>query len=135
MLRRTLITLLVSSIVLGCSDSADPDRGVEGTWRLERVNGQALPFVVPDDNWDKLEILGDVFTLVAPNDFTEVTTFRITDGSNVSTDVVPSDGTYTFDGTTITMTWKSDGSVFTAIVTGETMTMVDGALTFVYRRE
>ncbi len=135
MLRRNLQTLLVSLLLLACSDAAGPVRGVEGTWRLQTVNGLALPFTLPESGVDKLELTGEVITLVAPRSLSIVTTFRVTDGSDVFPESVPDGGTYAVNGSTITFTWDSDGSTSTATVSGNTMSLQDIGLTFVYRRD
>ena len=135
MLRRILQSLLVSSLFLACSDATGPVRGVEGTWRLHTVNGLALPFTLPESGVDKLELTGEVITLVAPRSLTIVTTFLVTDGSNVFPESVPDGGTYAVNGSAVTFTWESDGSTSTATVSGNTMTLQDIGLTFVYRRD
>ncbi len=64
-----------------------------------------------------------------------VTTFRVTEGSNVFPESIPDGGTYTVNGSTLTFRYDSDGSSDIATVTGDTMTLDDIGLTFVYRRE
>ena len=135
MLRRTLLLFSVFSLVLGCSDSSGPGRGVTGTWRLQTVNGLQLPFTLPDSPVDKIELTGEVMTLVAPKNLSMMTSFRVTDGSNIFTESIPDAGVWTVEGSTITITWESDGTTSTAIVNGDTMTLEDIGLTFVYRRD
>jgi hypothetical protein len=135
MLRRTLLSLLVSSCLLACSDAAGPGNGVAGTWRLQTVNGLALPFTLSENGTDKLELTGEVITLVAPRSLNIVTTFRVTEGSSVFPESIPDEGTYAVNGSTVTLTWESDGSTSTAVVSGNTMTLNDIGLTFVYRRD
>ena len=135
MLRRTLLSLLVSSLLLACSEAAGPGRGVEGAWRLQTVNGLALPFTLPESGVDKLELTAEVITLVRPSSLTIVTTFRVTDGSNVFPESIPDEGTYAVTGSTVTFTWDSDGSTSTATVSGDRMTLQDIGLTFVYHRD
>lgn len=135
MLRRALLSLIVSLLIVSCSDASGPGGGVAGTWRLEKVNGSALPFTLPDEPVDKLELTGEVITLVPPRTLTIVTTFRVTDGSNVYSESIPDGGTYSVNGSTVTLTWDSDGTTDTATVNGNTMTLDDIGLTFVYRRD
>jgi hypothetical protein len=135
MLRRILQSLLVSSLLVACSDATGPVRGVEGTWRLHTVDGQALPFILPEEAVDKLELMSEVITMVAPGSLTIVTTFRVTDGSDVFLDSDPDGGTYVVNGSTVTITWASDGSTSTATVSGDTMTFQDIDHTWVYRRD
>ena len=66
MLRRSLLTLLISTLVLACngatgpspvpspSPSPGPSPGpspvvVVGTWRLQTVDGRPLPFTLPEE--------------------------------------------------------------------------------------
>ena len=135
MLRRSLLSLLVSLLILSCSDASGPGRGVAGTWRLETINGQALPFALPDEPVDKLEVTAEVITLVPPRSLSIVTTFRVTDGGNVFSETIPDGGTYVVDGSTVRLTWDSDGTTTPATVTGNTMTLDDIGLRFVYRRD
>ena len=135
MLRRALLSLLVSLFLVSCNDASAPGRGVAGTWRLETVSGSALPFTLPDEPVDKLELTGEVITLVPPNTLTIVTNFRVTDGGNVFTESIPDGGTYVANGSTVLLTWASDGTTDTATVSGNKMTLDDIGLTFVYRRE
>jgi hypothetical protein len=135
MLRRILQSLLVVAVLVACSDSTGPVRGVEGTWRLHTVDGQALPFILPEEAVDKVELMGEVITMVAPGSLTIITTFRITDGSDVFLDSDPDGGTYVVNGSAVTITWASDGSTTAATVSGDTMIMEDIGHTFLYRRD
>jgi hypothetical protein len=135
MLRRSLLSLLTCSLVLACSDATGADRGVVGTWRLQTVDGQLLPFILTQNEVDKLELTGEAMTLLASGRFTMVTTFRVTDGSNVFLESIPDEGTYAVNGSTVTFTFNTDGSTVTATVDGTAMTLNDIGLTFVYRRK
>ena len=64
-----------------------------------------------------------------------VTTFFVTDPPNFFTETVPDEGTFVVNGSTITFTFPSDGSTPSATVSGNTMTLEDIGLTFVYRRD
>jgi hypothetical protein len=108
---------------------------VAGTWRLQTVNGLPLPFTLSETGMDKEELISEVITLAAPGSLTIVTAFRYTTGSNVFSESIPDEGTYAVDGSTVTITWDSDGSTSTATVSGNTMTLQDIGLTFVYRRD
>ena|SRR5438045_2270167 len=137
---RTLASLLVYSLLLACSDSkapTAPDIGVTGTWHLQTVDGQALPFTLPEDDGLKADLTAEVITLTAPNTVTLMTTFLFNDHGRIFTESAPDSGTYTVDGSTVTVVWKSDGSITPATVNGDTMSLFDpgNGFTFVYRRE
>jgi hypothetical protein len=134
MVRRGLLTLLMSSFLLSCGDATDPGEAVTGTWHLETVEGMALPYVLSESSGFMEELTSEVLILDSSGDLTIVTGLRYTEGTGVTTEVIPDGGTYTVNGSTITITWESDGSTSTATVDGDVMTLEDIGLTFVYRR-
>jgi hypothetical protein len=134
MLRRPLLFLLVSVLCISCDNTTGPD-DLLGTWRLQTVSGQALPYVLEQNATRKVELTGETVTLLASGRQTMVTSFRVTDGGNVTTESVPAPGNYTVDGSTLLLTFDSDEDEYTAIVKGDIMTINDIGLIFVYRRE
>ena len=135
MLQRSLLSLLLSVAVLSCHKSTGPDRGLLGTWRLETVSGQRLPYILEEDASRKVELTGETVTLLAAGRQIMVTSFRVTDNGSVSTEEVPAPGNYTVDGSTLLLTFDDDTDTYTAIVNGDTMSIDDIGLTFVYRRD
>lgn len=134
MLRRSLLSLLVSVVLASCSDATGP-RDLLGTWRLESVSGQAIPYILEQDGTRKVELTGETVTLLASGRQTMVTSFRVTEGSSVSTESIPAAGNYTVDGSTVLLTFDADEDKYTAIVNGDMMTIDDMGLRFVYRRD
>lgn len=137
MLRRRLALLIISSLSLACTDSAGPAPDMVGTWRLQTVNGTALPFSFQDSPVDRIEIISNVLTFADTGRFMDVNLWRVTDGSIVRSETINAQGTYTFDGSTVTLTYDGDGAVYTATVLSNIMTLHDSeiALTFVYGRD
>ncbi len=134
MLRRSLLSLLSCLVVLSCGDATGPDSLV-GTWRLETVSGQPLPFTLEEDGGRKVELTGETVTLIASGRQTMVTYFRVTEGGSVLLESVPAPGNYTVNGSTLLLTFDADESMYTATVNGDMMTIDDIGLTFVYRRD
>jgi hypothetical protein len=138
MARRIALLLVVSSMVLGCVDSAGPEDKVKGEWHLRTVNGSTLPFILSNTPPVTIEILDGVITLGESGRFAEVGSFRITDGGRISSDTDNAEGIFTVEGSTVTLTY-TDGSIYKAVVSGNTMTLVDSDwdpdLTFFYIRE
>ena len=134
MLRRSLLSLLLSVGVLSCGDATGPD-DLLGTWRLQSVSGQSLPFILEQDATRKVELTGETVTLLASGRQTMVTSFRVTEGGNVFTESIPAPGNYTVDGSTLLLTFDNDEDKYTALVNGDTMTIDDIGLTFLYRRD
>ena len=134
MLRRSLLSLLLSVVVLSCDDATGPDDFL-GTWRLQSVSGQSLPFILEQDGTRKVELTGETVTLLASGRQTMVTSFRVTESGNVFTESIPAAGNYTVDGSTLLLTFDNDEDTYTAIVSGDAMTIDDIGLTFLYRRD
>jgi len=96
----------------------------------------ALPFILEGSGANKVELMAEAITLGASGRFTMVTTFRSTQGGNVlPLESVPDAGTYAINGSTVNFKFDSDGSTPSATVNGDTMSLDDIGLTFVYHRE
>ena len=136
---RKLRLALIALAVLACGgDSTAPtNASVAGTWSLRSINGSALPFVVFQDATSKEELTSDVFTFTSSGTFTEHTTIRETLSSQVTTTDQTDDGTYTLNGTAITVHFNSDGSNMTGSVSGNTITVTDSGsgLVGVYQKQ
>ena len=142
MLRRTIMSLLVSALFLACSEGKsptvpDPAAAVAGVWTLQTVDGQGLPFTLPPDGNLKADLTGEVITLTAPKTMMMVTSFLFNDNGHIFPESDTGIGTYTFDGSKVTLTF-SDGTIYTATISDNKMTLYDPDpainLTFVYRR-
>ena len=135
MLRRITVLSLISLLIVGCGDDTGPDAGLVGTWRLQSVDGQPLPWILEEPGVDKLEVTEEIYTLREGGLFSMTTTFRVTDAGAVSSETVPHNGTYIVDGSSVTFTYTSDGSTDIAAIDNVTMTLDDIGHTFVYRRD
>jgi hypothetical protein len=124
----------VSVVVLSCHDATGPD-DLLGTWRLESVSGQPLPYILEQDVTRKVELTGETVTLLASGRQTMETFFRVTEGGTVFTESIPASGDYTVNGSTVLLTFDTDEDEYTAVVNGDTMTIDDIGLRFVYRRD
>ena len=128
MQRRSLLSLLVLALALACNDSTSPEDTLTGTWTLQTVAGQPLPYTLPESGE---VVTAESFTFLASGRFTTTTTFRITVGGSVTTESIPDAGSYTANGATITLTYDSDGSHDAGTLNGNTLTLEGG---WVYRR-
>ena len=108
--RLTMFALLATTTVLGGCGDDDPSgpSTISGTYELQVVNGQTLPYTVFDDpTFGKLEILASTLTFNADRTWDEITTTRTTEGdAEPVVEEEPFGGTYTRDGNSLTM---SDG--------------------------
>jgi len=121
---------------LACSsDSSGPEVSVVGTWQLQTVNGQGLPYVAAQAGSDKVELTADVLTVAAGGAFTQLTTIRITSGGTVTTQSIPDAGTYTINGTAVSFTFQSDGSSGTGTLSENSLTVAAQGFSLVYRKQ
>lgn len=134
-MRRLLVTIGALSL-LGCGgDSSGPGvASAVGTWNLQTVNGQGMPYTVFSAPGYRLELVSDVYVIRSNGTFTETVTARETDGASVTTASESYNGTWAQDNAAITVTY-SDGSVDTGAISGDVITSnVDGDV-YIYRRQ
>lgn len=140
-MHRRLFTRLVLAAVVAlpfaaCGDSGtSPGRsGVVGTWDLQTINGQPLPFVIEQQGADRFELTRDSFTF-STSRFTHTTDYRFTEAGQVEIGSEEDAGRYTLDGNALTVQFDSDGSSATAAVSGNTITFTADGIVGVYRRQ
>ena len=133
-MRRSLFFLLSCLVAASCDDSTGPETLV-GTWRLETVSGQSLPYVLEEGGGRKVELTGETVTLLASGKQTMVTSFRVTEAGNVFLESIPAPGSYTVNGSIVLLAFDEDDATYTALIDGRTMTIDDIGLRFVYRRD
>ncbi len=142
MLRRTFARLAFAALAFplaACGGGGDSPTGpttasVVGTWNLQSINGQALPYVLQQTGADKLEVTRETFTFSSTT-FTQTTDYRLTQSGRVTTDSEADAGRYTINGNAVTVTFNSDGSSVTGTVSGNTITAAADGVALVYRRQ
>jgi hypothetical protein len=134
-LRITLGTLtVVASLAFaaGCHDSGtDPNASVGGSYSLRTINGSSLPYLVLQSGTYKYEIVDDAIVLTDAGTWTEIGHDRTTSNGQVSTDVVSDGGTFTRNGTAITLDSPASGSISGSVSNG-TLTLADQGIAAVY---
>jgi hypothetical protein len=129
--------LLLSLLLAACGDSTGPGdngtTGVAGTYNLQTVNGNPLPFTVLQVGEDKLEVTAGRVTLNADRTFSASVTFREKEGTSERTTTETDSGTYTQNGNTIRFS-NSDGTEDTATINGNDLTISTRGVTLLFRR-
>ncbi len=98
-----------------------------GTWSLVSMDGYTLPFIVAQVGSDNFAILSDVITADSSGGFAELTTVQALVNGQVTLDTIPDGGTYVISGTSVGLTYKSDGSTAMGTVIGNTLSLTDGS--------
>lgn len=134
-MKKLLIALAVLS--LGCNSytlTTPSQELLTGNWNLVSVDGNSLPYAPPHAGSDKEEVVQDVLTITAPDTFSEVTTIRVTQNGQVTTQTVLDSGTYTFNSYTVTFYFKN-GSTGSGTIIGRKMTVTTSGITFDYKKQ
>ena len=135
---RYFVSCLLMVVVAACgsdSPTQPTPASVVGTWNLKTVNGSALPYLVPQDDFDALELLGDVLTVDANGTFRQLSQIRVTQDAEASMESVPDSGSYALNGTAVTFTYESDASPRIASLAGNTLTFAEAEFTLVYKKQ
>jgi hypothetical protein len=134
-MRRLIPLFLAAAIACGSDSSTQPTTtSIAGTWNLTSVNGVALPFTISQTANDKVELTGDVITATATGTYTELFQFRETLNGTVTTSSEPDNGTYTLNGTALTLNSATSQSI-TGAVSGNTFTLIDQGFVFLFTKQ
>lgn len=117
----------------GGGDGITEPASIAGTYNLETIDGQSPPIVAFDEPGLKVEIMSGDFILAADRTFTTSVAFRVTEGSQISTERESYDGTYTVSGSTVNFAY-SDGDGASGTLNGSTLTFTEGGSTAVFRK-
>lgn len=129
-------TLAFSLAACGSDSATSPTSvSVNGTYTLQTVNGKPLPFTFDSlDVANKVQIESDIFTFSQNGTFSERGTIRWTESGIVSTDNFNYSGSYTKNGTALTLRYTDD-SRSSGTIDGDRLTLVAENLSFVYVRQ
>jgi hypothetical protein len=137
-MRRTVAYFCLALAVAcggGDSPSAPTQTSVAGTWTLQSINGTNLPFVIAQTGANKAEVMSDVVTAVASGSYTQMTQVRVTQNGQASMQSFSEAGSWTLNGSAASFRRNSDGSVGTASVSGNTLTLAEDGFAYVYKRQ
>ncbi len=133
-MRRQLFTLpFLALLACGGDGSTGPGASIAGAYSLTTVNGAPLPFVVQQAGTFKREITADTYTLAAGGTWTEVRAERTTSNGAVTTSTITDAGTWSGNGTSITLTSPASTSL-SGTVSGNTLSLSSAGNTMVYTK-
>jgi hypothetical protein len=127
--------LAVSVAACGNDTPVEPEpvRAV-GTWTLETVNGNRLPFLLEQRGNDRVELISASLDLMASGTFSSTSAERSTVGGVTENQSYVDPGHFTLDGAVVTFTFDADASVSRGTIGGDVMTFNASGLLVVYRR-
>ena len=118
MVRRIFLALLVLGLV-ACGDDVIGPEDIAGTYTLQSVNGQSLPWVLEAG----IEVTAGSVTINENMTCSRSLTATLTDGGTVVTVTNTDEGTYTFVNGAIMFAWDSDGSTDSGSIVGSRLTL------------
>ena len=132
----TTLALAAAVAVAGCSDDGSgPDDDETGTYELETIGGDPLPYVIVQiANTYKLEVLDGSITLRSNNTFETSGTLRETENGSSTTVTETDSGTYSLSGSTLILDFQDDEEPQTATLVGDRLTFTSEGLTFVFEK-
>ena len=134
-----LASLLLATAVFACGgDSTSPTASIAGSWNLQTVDGSSLPFILAQTGGNKQELTGGVLTLSAASSsagsYTITLTERVTVNGQVTTSSGSDAGTYSLNGTAVTLTSNSGAGSFNGSWSGNSLTLTDLGVALVFGR-
>ena len=123
-MRRTSPLAFLLAFALGaCGDSTEPKDTHVGTYQLQSIEGETLPVVLFEILDFRTEAVSGTLRLNSDETWDLTVNTRFTIEGVVTTEPISESGTYTLNGTTLTLT-GGPGSVSGSLI-GDTLTITD----------
>lgn len=130
-----ILALCSSTVSCGSDSSTNPTTAsLAGTWKLTTVNGSPLPYV-EQSGTTTIELLNDQITAAASGAFTESYNVRYTTNGQATTQPSTDAGTWSLNGTIVTIHFTSTNTTDTATLSGNTITIASSGNSGVYVKQ
>lgn len=117
-----------------CNDSpSEPAVAVSGSYHLQTINAQPLPFTLEQAGTNRLEMVSSTITFESEGRFTDVALLRLTQAGEVQEITDTLAGTYAQSGHTVTLS-PDDGGSLPLFVSGTTLTQTINIYTLIYAK-
>ena len=129
-----LTVALAVGLLVGCGNPTGPE-AIAGNYTLRTIDGQDLPFAIEAQTQMldvEIELAAGSLRINSDNTFSLSLTLATTVGGTTTSETETTTGSYTLNETAITLT--SDGETVTGSIIGNTLTLIDEGLTFVYQK-
>ncbi len=127
---RRLMLLALPFALLACGSDNDTSTSVTlaslaGVWNLQTANGAALPFTISNSGGIKTELLSISETVLATGAFSGTEVTRITAGTTVTVDTLPSAGTISLSGTLVSVNLTGSATASGTLVSSTSFSFTD----------
>jgi hypothetical protein len=136
MLRRSFLSALAAiALLAACGDSGTgpDDTNIAGSYTLQTINGNSLPWRLGGGN-DWFEFTSGSGNINADGTFTLTYNWRESISGQVDAGSEPLVGTYTRNGNAITFTEASTGDTATGTISGRQISVTSGGFVLVFVR-
>jgi hypothetical protein len=126
----TLFALVILAACGGAKSTAPSDASVPGTWTLTKYNGSAMPYTATVGD-TKTELLSGSLVFTAPSSYALALSFRYTESGVSTNETQNSSGTYSVNGSTVTLQPQAGDPPSTGTIAGNTLSVNGDAFVFV----
>jgi len=126
------VTITVLLLLVSCGDSTGPET-FPGTYVLQAVDGEPLPYLVAQAGSDKLEVTAGLLRIESDNTFTFSLTFLLTDDGNTEEATDDESGTWAVTGSVIALT-SDDGTSRTGTKSGNVIIVANAGVPWVFEK-
>lgn len=129
---------LVLAVSAGCGSDAtmQPPAGkMVGTWNLQTINGQPLPYTDPQASGYKFETLNNTVTMDSRGLYRSRGQYRVTTNGRPTTYATADSGTYALDEPQLVIVSMATGETQVGTVSGKTLTFAAPGHTFVLTKK
>jgi hypothetical protein len=133
-MRRLLLSAAVLVVAAGCGsdNSVAPTVGLSGSYVLEAVNGQPLPYVFTSDQ-GTFEVTADQLTLNGDGSYSDLT--QLTSATTGEVFQSQELGTYSSLNGSITFFDQTDGIEYSGSLSGSVLTEISAGVTEVFQKQ
>jgi hypothetical protein len=126
--------LMVASAVAACDRGATSPKGaIDARYELQSINGTSLPYAKTLGT-ATLNLTSDVLLLRADGSYEDSTTYAIPYGQSIQKSTAIERGKYSISNGAIAFNDQTNGSRYTGMIEGTTLTQSVNGLTPVYER-
>lgn len=133
-----MLTAVATLLAAACGDyGTDPQRSIAGTYVLQTVDGNPLPYVASADQAMEVAITAASVTLTDAGPFSVSQTVRFGDAVNGVELSMTGSGTYTRAGATITLSLVDEEGLESTLVgtlAERALTLISDGSTYVFQR-
>ena len=120
-MKRVMIALAFVSLV-ACSGDMTGSSTVTGSYVLQNINGQALPYTISGSGANKTEVLDDEYTFHEGGTYSRTAHSRVTVGGVASNTTLDDAGNYGLQATAVFLTSSRGNGDKVAQINGNTIT-------------